>query len=87
MSGTGLARQYIRDASGKQIGVILSVEEYQTLLRLQKRPVSRMTSLKQPTPGSLYGALRHLGGSVAPTTEIDETRRELWATWDKDDAP
>ena len=37
MSSTGLTRQYIRDAGGKQIGVILPIEEYQALVRLQSK--------------------------------------------------
>lgn len=87
MSDAGLARQYIRDASGKQVGVILSVDEYQALLRLQKRPTRRSVVQAQAAPGSLYGVLRHLGGSVASTAEMDESRRELWAAWDRSDAP
>ena len=87
MSDAGLARQYIRDASGKQVGVILSVDEYQALLRLQKRPTRRSVVQAQATSGSLYGVLRHLGGSVASTAEMDESRRELWAAWDRSDAP
>ncbi len=83
MSGAGLAKQYIRDASGKQVGVILSVDEYHTLLRLQKRPARRGSLPARPSTGSLYGILRHLGGSVASTAEMDETRHELWAAWDE----
>jgi|GEM_PF-2597538 hypothetical protein len=86
MSNVGLARQYIRDASGKQIGVILPIEEYHALLRLQKRPIRRDSVRSQASAGSLYGVLCHLGGSVASTAELDETRRELWATWDREDA-
>jgi hypothetical protein len=87
MSDAGLVRQYIRDASGKQVGVILSVDEYQALLRLQKRPTRRDSVRAQASTGSLYGALRHLGGSVASTAEMDESRHELWAAWDRGDAP
>jgi hypothetical protein len=89
MSSTGLTRQYIRDAGGKQIGVILPIEEYQALVRLQPktRRVPRSSKTAGAAPPSLYGALRHLGGTVAPTEDLDETRRELWAAWDQGDTP
>ena len=38
---TGLTRQYIRDAGGKQIGVILPIDEYQALVRLQRKAMRR----------------------------------------------
>ena len=89
MSSTGLTRQYIRDAGGKQIGVILPIEEYQALVRLQSkaRRAPQTSKLASVAPPSLYGALRHLGGTVASTEELDETRRELWAVWDQSDTP
>ena len=89
MSSTGLARQYIRDAGGKQIGVILPIEEYQALVRLQSkiRRVTRSSKVTEAAPPALYGALRHLSGVVAPTEDLDETRRELWAAWDQSDTP
>ena len=84
MSSTGLTRQYIRDAGGKQIGVILPIDEYQALVRLQPKmtPCPPIGDVAETHPQSLYGALRHLGGTVAPTEDLDETRRELWAVWD-----
>jgi len=33
----------------------------------------------------LYGALRHLGGSVAPNVILDSTLQELWSVWERDD--
>lgn len=87
MSSIELTRQYIRDAGGKQIGVILPIEEYQALLRLQpktSRRVHRLTRVAEASPKSLYGALRHLGGTVASTEDMDEARRNLWAAWDHD---
>lgn len=89
MSSTGLTRQYIRDAGGRQIGVILPIEEYQALVRLQPktaRRVRRSPKAAEEASPPLYGALRHLGGTVAPTEDLDETRRELWAAWDQVDA-
>jgi hypothetical protein len=90
MLSTGLTRQYIRDAGGKQIGVILPIEEYQALVRLQPKAMRRArpsARVAETHPQSLYGALRHLGGTVASTEELDETRRELWAVWDQSDTP
>ena len=90
MSSTGLTRQYICDAGGKQIGVILPIEEYQALVRLQPktaRRVRRSPKAADAVSPPLYGALRHLGGTVAPTEDLDETRRELWAVWDQSDTP
>jgi hypothetical protein len=87
MSDIGLTRQYIVDATGRQVGVILPIEEYQALVRLQKRPVRRPRQGAKPALEPLYGALRHLGGVVASTAEIDAARRELWADWNESDAP
>ena len=83
MSSIGLTQRFIRDAGGKQIGVILPIEEYQALVRLQPKArrvpqTSKPASVASP---SLYGALRHLGGTVAFTEDLDETRHELWAVW------
>ena len=86
MTSIGLTRQYIRDAGGKQIGVILPIEEYQALVRLQSKAARRARPSvhdAEAHPQSLYGALRHLDGTVAPTEDLDETRRELWAVWDQ----
>ena len=33
----------------------------------------------------LYGALRHLGGSVAPNEILNLTLQELWSVWEHDD--
>jgi len=86
MSNGGMVRQYVVDTTGKQIGVILPIEEYQALVRLQGRPARRSRQEARPALEPLYGALRHLGGVVASTAEIDEARRELWAAWDRSDA-
>ena len=48
MSSTGLTRQYIRDAGGKQIGVILPIEEYQALVRLQPKARDVFTDRRMP---------------------------------------
>jgi hypothetical protein len=81
-----MVRQYVVDTTGKQIGVILPIEEYQALVRLQGRPARRSRQDARRTAlEPLYGTLRHLGGVVASTAEIDETRRELWAAWDRSD--
>ena len=85
MSNSAVVRQYIVDTTGKQIGVILPIEEYQALVRLQGRPARRPHREAETALEPLYGALRHLGGAVASTAEIDEARRELWAAWDKSD--
>jgi hypothetical protein len=90
MSGSELTRQYIWDKNGRQIGVILSIEEYQALVRLQPKAERRArpsTRVAEAHPQSLYGALRHLDGEVAPTEDLDDTRRELWAAWDQSDTP
>ncbi|GAB4447878.1 MAG: hypothetical protein Fur0044_43720 [Anaerolineae bacterium] len=82
MSSAVLTKQYIRDITGKPIGVILPIEEYQALVQLQAEPASQGQGL---SGASLYGVLRHLGGGVAPTETLDETRRELWSTWNHTD--
>lgn len=83
MPSVVLTKQYIRDITGKPIGVILPIEEYQTLVQLQSEPVSESQG---PAGASLYGVLRHLGGSIASTEILDETRRELWSTWNNNNA-
>ena len=55
MSSTTLTRQYIRDAGGKQIGVILPIEEYQALVRLQPKAARRTGRSARPAE-----ARRHL---------------------------
>ena len=74
MSSVTLTKQYIRDATGEPIGVILPIEEYRALTQSQHRIVDQSN---QPAQASLYGVLRYLGGAVAPTEILDETRREL----------
>lgn len=81
MSSAVLTKQYILDAKGKPIGVILPIEEYNALARKAK-PLNQDDSSSQ---SPLYGALRYLGGAVAPTEVLDETRRELWSAWDNKD--
>lgn len=83
MSSIALIKQYIRDATGKPIGIILPIEEYQALTQGQLETVDQNS---QPAQPSLYGALRHLGGTVAPTELLDETRRELWSAWNHNEA-
>ena len=82
MSNSAVVRQFIVDTTGKQIGVILPIEEYQALVRLQVGFTRRPRRRTRPALEPLYGALRHLGGAVAPTAEMDAIRRELWAAWD-----
>jgi hypothetical protein len=87
MSSTILTRQLILDASGKPIGVILSIEEYRELVG----SIEKSAAPDQLEPGvphlhpsrSLYGALSGLGGKVASTECIDQDLHELWAAWDK----
>jgi len=81
-----MVRQYIVDGAGKQLGVILPIEDYQALVRLQGKPARRPRTLA-PVLEPLYGALSHLEGAVASTVELDEARRELWSAWDRSDAP
>jgi len=80
MSGATLTRQYILDANGKPIGIILPIEEYRELT--QGRDVEAIES-SQSAPQSLFGVLRHLGGHVADTGSLDEARRALWKSWDR----
>ena len=83
MSSVSLPKQYILDSTGKPIGVILSIEEYQALT--QSKPLTKGRN-RPPVPSSLHGILRHLGGTIAPTETLDETRRELWSAWNRSDA-
>jgi hypothetical protein len=76
MSGSILTRQLILDAEGKPIGIILPIEEYRAL-SLQAGEAVRGGA-------SLFGALRHLGGHVADTKTLESTRRELWASWERE---
>ena len=82
MSNSAVVRQYIVDTTGKQIGVILPIEEYQALVRLQAGFTRQPRRGARPALEPLYGVLRDLGGTVAPTAEMDAIRRELWAAWD-----
>jgi hypothetical protein len=88
MSDATLTRQFILDASGKPIGVILPIEEYQELVQAiegctastdQPKP----NVLSRPSSRSLYGVLRRLGGQVAGTDGLDQALRDLWSAWDK----
>lgn len=81
MSEVTLTKQYIFDAAGVPVGVILPIEEYNALTRENLLPGVKGKQLPQ---SPLYGALRHLKGTVASTEEIDETLRELWSSWDKE---
>jgi hypothetical protein len=78
MSTPILTKQYIRDADGNPIGIILPIEEYRRLTRAS----SQAGSLPQDSP--LLGALSYLGGEVAPTETLDETIREMWSSWDRE---
>ncbi|MBX2998603.1 MAG: hypothetical protein KF893_08850 [Caldilineaceae bacterium] len=76
MTTSLLTKQYILNEQGAPIGIILPIEEYEALIQsVEETPFS-----VQPT---LFGALKHLGGAVASTDLLDETIREVWATWDK----
>jgi hypothetical protein len=79
-----LTKQYIQDSPGKPIGIILPIEEYRALTQAQANTVDQNS---QPARVTLYGVLRHLGGAIAPTEILDETRRELWSTWNRGDTP
>lgn len=83
MSTRTLTKQYIFDDAGAPIAVLLPIAEYYKLIKSQ---LGKITGQQQQPDHPLYGALRHLGGSVASTEELDETRRELWATWDYEEA-
>lgn len=73
-----LAKQFLLDATGKPIAVLLPIEEYEALVEAQPN------KQEAGAPRSLYGALSHLEGTVAPTEELDETLRELWSAWDRE---
>jgi hypothetical protein len=78
MAISSLTKQYILDASGVPIGVILPIEDYQALITAKsKRVMKKPEAFQSP----LFGALRYLGGAVAPTEEIDSTLKEMWSTW------
>jgi hypothetical protein len=88
MSETTLTRQFILDASGKPVGVILPIEEYQELVKaVEESTVStgqiKSDALSRPSSRSLYGVLRRLGGQVAGTEGLDQALRDLWSAWDK----
>jgi hypothetical protein len=72
--------QFVVDASGKRVAVILPIEEYEALIR-EKQPATEDSGSQ--APGSLYGALKHLGTLDVTTEEIDEARREMWSAWDQ----
>lgn len=74
-----LTKQFIVDASGMPIGVILPIEDYEALIETKPQ---RVIKKSQTSRSPLYGALRHLGGAVASTEDIDASLREMWSTWD-----
>ena len=76
----GTEPQYVIDASGKRVAVILPIEEYEALVHERESASGQPPKRKQ---GSLFGALRHLGTLDVTSEEIDEARRELWSAWDK----
>ena len=61
MSNSEIVRQFIVDTTGKQIGVILPIEEYQALVRLQAGFTRRPRLRTRPALKPLYGVLRDLG--------------------------
>ena len=81
MSEVTLTKQYILDAAGIPVGVILPIEEYDALTKSKPLPGVKGQRLAQ---SPLYGALRHLKGTVAATEDLDETLHELWSSWDKE---
>ncbi len=78
-----LVKQIIRDQSGQAVAVIVPIAEYQQLVSQTQQPVPEQTTVHADHP--LYGALSHLGPITATTEEIDETLRELWSAWDRED--
>lgn len=83
MTTTVLTKQYILDAHGSPIGVILPIEQYEVLI--QSKEVSRHEQ-QEVTVSPLFGALQPLAGDVAPTAEIDQALDELWSTWNESSA-
>jgi hypothetical protein len=81
MAKSTLVKQYILDAQGQSIGVILPITEYEELLQRRLDHSDHHPERAR----SLYGALHHLGGKVAPTQELDESRRELWSAWNRNE--
>lgn len=79
MTTGALTKQFIVDASGTPIGVILPIEDYQALIKTKSDNVIKKA---QPTQSPLYGALRQLDGAVASTEDIDAALKEMWSTWD-----
>ena len=77
-----LTKQYILDVHGVPIGVILPIEQYESLT---KTPIAVDQNAQQTAVSPLFGALRSSEGGVASTVEIDETRQELWSAWDTGD--
>ena len=83
MSDTVLIKQYILDANGAPIGVILPIDQYELLT--QSQGASRQERQK-PAISPLFGALRSSAEEVAPTLDIDEALDQLWSAWDKSDS-
>ena len=82
MSTMTLTKQYIFDDTGNPIAILLPIAEYYQLIKSQ---LDKITTQQEEPPHPLYGALRHLGGTVASTEELDEARHELWAAWERED--
>ena len=72
--------QYVVDATGKRVAVILPIAEYEALVQ-RGEPIATVSPASERV--SLFGALRHLGTLDVSDEEIDTARRELWGDWDK----
>jgi hypothetical protein len=81
MATATLTKQFILDVSGVPIAVILPIEDYEALVksRVDSTP-AKLRNYCSP----LFGALRHLGGEVASTEEIDADLKKLWSSWDQE---
>lgn len=82
MATATLTKQFILDAYGTPIGVILPIEDYEALVKPRVNRVSPKARENYVSP--LFGALRYLGGEVASTKDMDAALEELWSTWDKE---
>jgi hypothetical protein len=80
MTTATLTKQFIFDAYGTPIGVILPIEDYEALVKPRADRVSPKSRHSYVSP--LLGALRDLSGEVASTEEMDAALEELWSTWD-----
>jgi hypothetical protein len=82
MATATLTKQFILDAYGTPIGVILPIEDYEALVKQRVNRVSPKSRDNYVSP--LFGALQYLGGEVASTEDMDAALEELWSTWDKE---